>query len=151
MKYEELLIEADCNNLVTREKSLPISKGRIKGNRIAIKKGLSETEKGCILAEELGHYHTSAGNILNQSIPSNRKQELHARIWAYDKLIGLTGILQCYHAGCRNIHEMAEYLDITEEFLLEALEGYRHKYGEYARLDNCVIYFEPYLSVLEIG
>lgn len=39
---------------------------------------------------------------------------------------------------------------LTEEFLLEALECYRYKYGEYARLDNYVIYFEPTLVVLEL-
>ena len=54
--YEDLLMEADAQNLITKEKNLPVSKGRIKGNRIAIKKGLTEKEKKCILAEELGHH-----------------------------------------------------------------------------------------------
>ena len=45
MTYEELLIESDNNNLITKEKPLRANKGRIKGNRIAIKKDLTETEK----------------------------------------------------------------------------------------------------------
>lgn len=65
--YEQLLMEADSNNLIAKEKKLPVSKGRIKGNRIAIKNGLTEAEKKCILAEELGHYYTGSGNILDQS------------------------------------------------------------------------------------
>lgn len=39
--YDDLLIEADCNNLVTKEKPLRANKGRIKGNRIAIRKDLT--------------------------------------------------------------------------------------------------------------
>lgn len=147
MKYEDLLIEADKNNLITKEKPLPISKGRIKGNRIAIRTGMTETEKACVLAEELGHYHTSVGNILDMNNTQNQKQELVARMWGYNRLIGLYGIIDCYRAGCQNIYEMAEYLDVTEEFLSEALERYRQKFGKCVRFDNYVIYFEPSLKV----
>ena len=49
--YEELLMESDRNHLVTKEKPLPISKGRIKGNRIAIRQDLTEKEKKCFLFE----------------------------------------------------------------------------------------------------
>ena len=79
MDYTDLLIEADANHLITKEKPLRANKGRIKGNRIAIQKELSETEKKCVLAEELGHHYTSSGNILDQSNVENRKQELLAR------------------------------------------------------------------------
>ena len=47
-------------------------KGLCLDDNIAIEKKLSQNEKNCILAEELGHYHTSFGNILNQTIISNR-------------------------------------------------------------------------------
>ena len=134
MNYEELLIEADSNNLIAKEKPLLANAGRIKGNRIAIKKDLpTQTEKACVLAEELGHFYTSTGNILDMSDTSNRKQELRARLWAYNKQIGLRGLIDCYKANCKSIHEMAEYLDVTEEFLLEAIECYRSKYGVYAK------------------
>ena len=76
LTYEELLIEADCNNLVTKEKPLRANKGRIKGKRIAIRKNMTQAEKARVLAEELGHYYTAVGDILDQSSPANRKQEL---------------------------------------------------------------------------
>lgn len=79
MDYTELLIEADKNNLITKEKPLRANKGRIKGNRIAIRKGMTETEKKCVLAEELGHHYTTSGNILKESTVSDRKQEQQAR------------------------------------------------------------------------
>lgn len=150
MTYEELLLEADNKQLITKEKALPISKGRIKGNHIAIRKNLLSTEKTCVLAEELGHYYTTSGDILDQSKVENRKQEQLARTWAYNKLIGLMGIINAYKAGCRNSSEMAEYLNITEAFLMDALERYRGKYGTYTIVDNYVIFFEPRLGVLEI-
>lgn len=150
MDYTALLIEADADNLITKEKPLRANKGRIKGSRIAIQRGLSETEKKCVLAEELGHHYTTSGDILDQSIVENRKQEKLARAWAYNKLIGLVGIVDCYKSGCHSRSEMAEHLDVTEEFIADALEHYRSKYGTYAAVDNYVIFFEPYLGVLEL-
>lgn len=51
MDYTELLIEADNNHLITKEKPLQAYDGRIKGNKIAIKNTLTTTEKKCVLAE----------------------------------------------------------------------------------------------------
>lgn len=150
MTYEELLIIADDNKLIAKEKPLPISDGRIKGNRIAIRRGMSTTKKACVLAEELGHHFTTHGNIIEQTTVSDVKQENQARLWAYNKMVGLQGIIDAYKNGCRSRHEMAEYLEVTEEFLAEALDKYRSKYGCFATLDNYVIYFEPYIGVLEI-
>lgn len=148
--YEDMLIEADRNHLITKEKPLRANKGRIAGNRIAIKRDMTEKEKRCVMAEELGHYYTSFGDILDQGRVGNRKQEQLARTWAYNKLIGLVGIVDSYKAGCRNRSEMAAHLNVTEEFLSEALRRYHDKYGTYASVDNYIIYFEPSLGVLEI-
>lgn len=149
--YEDILIEADSRDLITKEKPLRAHKGRIKGNRIAINKSLTEKEKKCIMAEELGHYYTAFGDILDQSSTPNRKQESRGRIMAYNKLIGLTGIIDSYNNHCQSLAESAEYLDVTEEFLLEALQYYKGKYGTCVTIDNYVIYFEPSLGVLELG
>lgn len=149
--YEDMFIEAGEKGLVVKEKPLRANKGRIKGDRIAINNKLNETEKKCVMAEELGHYYTATGDILDQSSVSNRKQELYGRVYAYNKLIGLMGIIRAYKNHCRNISETAEFLDVTEEFLMDALNYYKAKYGKGVRLDNYVIYFEPYLGVLEIA
>lgn len=151
LNYEELLIEADNNNLITKEKPLLANAGRIKGNRIAIKKDiLTQKEKACVLAEELGHFYTSTGNILDMEDAGNRKQEAHARLWAYNRQIGLQGIISCYKANCRTLHDMAEHLDVTEEFLNDAIECYRSKYGLCVQLDNYVIGFQPSLYIMEL-
>lgn len=148
--YEQLLMEADNNNLITKEKNLPISRGRIKGNRIAINKNLTEKEKKCVMAEELGHYHTGCGDILDQSSITNRKQERYGRIYSYNKLVGLLGIIDAFKHNCTSLSESAEHLDVTEEFLNEAVSYYRSKYGASVTIDNYTIFFEPYIAVLEL-
>lgn len=147
MLYENLLIEYSNSHLIIKEKDLPVNKGRIKGNKIAIRQNLSTKEKGCVLAEELGHYYTTVGNILDQFDTENRKQELRARLWAYDELIGLGGIVNAYKHGCRNLYETADYLDVTEGFLKDALIVYQNKYGTHVKYGNFVIIFMPTLDV----
>lgn len=109
----------------------------------------SNIEESCHFAEELGHHYTSYGNILNQSDTSNRKQELRARAWAYNKQIGLLGLIRAYEHGCRNRFEIAEYLEVTEEVLEECLIFYRNKYGVCANVDNYVVYFIPNLVIMK--
>ena len=109
----------------------------------------TQAEKTCVLAEELGHHYTTTGNILDQSRSENRKQELHARLHGYDRLIGLNGIIRAYQHRCQNLAEMAEYLEVTETFLKEALELYRQKYGTGVEIDNYIVIFEPRLAVME--
>lgn len=150
MNYEALLIEADSRNLIVKEKPLRAHAGRIKGNRIAIKIDMDSTEKACILAEELGHHFTTVGNILNQDDVDNRKQELRARLWAYNKQIGLRGIIRAYEAHLTEMHEVAEFLEVTPEFLQDALQCYRSKYSPYTTVDNYIIFFEPCLSVAKM-
>ena len=149
MNYETLLEEADSQFLVVKEKPLRAHNGRIKGNRIAIKEDIPTTQKACVLAEELGHHYTTVGNILDQSKTENRKQERRARLWAYRKMFDLIDLVSAYKHGCRNRYEIAEYLEVTESFLQEALDTYKEKYGPYTKVDRYVVYFEP-LGVLEL-
>lgn len=150
MTYEDLLLEADSENLIVREKSIPGYNGRIYKNRIAINKDIkTSSEKACVLAEELGHYYTTFGDILDQTDAGNRKQEFRARLHGYNKLVGLAGIIKAYEYGCQNLYEMAEYLEVTEAFLQAALSTYRCKYGVCKELDNYIVFFEPHLHVLK--
>ena len=151
MTYDELLILADTEGLITKEKPLKANDGRIAGNRIAIRKDIETTEeKSCILAEELGHYYTSSGNIIDQTDVSNRKQEYRARLKGYEIKIGLSGIIECYKRGCRSIHDMAEFLDATEDYIQNALNCYKNKYGICTQYYDYLIIFEPSLAVMKM-
>ena len=115
---------------------------------IALKDNIeTTTEKACILSEELGHHYTTVGNILDQNIIDSRRQEQYARAWAYNKIIGLIGIVKAYEHGCSSLHETADFLNVTEEFLDEALTYYKNKHGIYTTVDNYIIFFEPSLGV----
>lgn len=126
---------------------------RIKGlycdGTVAISKNMDSTQKACTLAEELGHHHTSVGNIINMESAQNRKQERQARFWAYNKQIGLRGLIRAYEHGCQNRYEVAEYLEVTDEFLSDCIECYRDKYGVGTTLDNYYIMFIPNLAVFK--
>ncbi len=151
MTYDELQGKYPSINIIEMDLSdIRDLKGLCIGDNIAIEKSMMPAEKSCILAEELGHYHTTYGDILDQTDICNRKQELRARMWAYDRQIGLLGIIRCFEAGCQSQSEMAEFLDVTEEFLKEALERYRQKYGICASVDQYIVYFEPSLAVARI-
>jgi len=151
--YERLASSPDAEGVTIYDRKFrsPRIKGLYCDGNIAVSNTLeTDAEKACVLSEELGHYHTTEGIIIDQSSAANRKQELRARLWGYNKLIGLHGIISCYKVGCQTAYDMAEHLGVTEEFLLEALQCYRNKYGVCIKFDNYVIYFEPGLSVLEL-
>ena len=146
-----LLDQAESSGLSVQEKPLQYNDGRIRGNRILIRSTIeTRCQKAAVLCEEIGHYETAVGNILDQSVAANRKQELRGRIWAYNRLIGLTGIIRAYKMGCRNRFEVAECLDVPEDTLQEALNYYNARYGVCTQVDNFVIYFEPALGVMEL-
>ena len=148
--YEALLDEACDMGLTVKEKPLKFNNGRIKGNRIAIRQDIdTEKEKACVLAEEVGHYYTSVGNILDMTVPENRKQERQARLWGYNRSIGLLGLIRAYEHGCKDKYEIAEYLDVTEEYLENCINCYQDKYGEYKTVDNYTIYFIPNLMIFK--
>ena len=150
MNYEELQIQ----NSTLHIKEMCLSdveglKGLYVDGNIAIKMDMTNTEKACVLAEELGHHYTTVGNILDQSKTENRKQERRARLWAYRKMFDVIDLISAYKYGCRNQYELAEYLGVTEQFLEDALHTYKEKYGLYTKIDRYIICFEP-LTVGEI-
>ncbi|MBO5460312.1 MAG: hypothetical protein J5983_00770 [Ruminococcus sp.] len=149
-KYEELLEEAASQDISVDE-NFPFN-GSLKGlyidRNIALSDSLKITaEKTSILAEELGHHYTSFGNILDPSDITSKKQEQKTRLWSYDRLFGLKGIIDAFLKGYREFHEVAEYLEVTEEQLREAVESYRAKYGTYTTCGDYYLIFEPYLMV----
>lgn len=150
--YEKLQEEACKDGIDVVD--YPFESENIKGlycdGTVAIRKNIeTTTEKACVLAEELGHHYTSVGNIIDMEHAGNRKQERQARLWGYNRSIGLLGLISAYEHGCTNRYEIAEYLDVTEEYLEECIHCYRDKYGVCRETDNYVIYFIPNLAVFK--
>ncbi|MNE53266.1 hypothetical protein D3C76_127850 [compost metagenome] len=151
MGYENLLIVAEKLNLYVYEARFKSgAKALLKGNMIGVNKGLTEVEKTCALAEEIAHYITGSGDILDQSRIQNRKQELRARQMSYFELIPLSAIVQAFHARVSSRHDVAEFLEVTEAFLQSSIDRYTEKYGLAVVYDEkYIIRFDP-LGVAEI-
>lgn len=152
-KYEKLVQEANEDGITVE--SYRFQSERIKGlycdGTVALNENIeTDIEKACVLAEEIGHHHTATGNIIDMQDVRNIKQERQGRIWAYNKMIGLSGIILAYEHQCTNKNEMADYLDVTEEFLQEALEYYTQKYGTGATFGQYIIKFTPSLAVAKL-
>lgn len=154
MTFEDLKEEAYMNGVDVIE-NYCFKSDRIDGlycdGTIALSNRLENSiQKVCILAEELGHHESAVGDITDQSFVSNRKQELKGRLIAYNKMVGLIGIVDAFKHHCQNIHEVAEYLGVTEEFLNDTISYYKNKYGVYTTIENYAIIFEPAIAVLEL-
>ncbi len=151
--YEELQQEAYENNIILKEVALKSnSDGLYYDGKIAINKNrlTSNKEKACVLAEELAHHYTSYGNILDLDSISNAKQEYKARLFSYNKLIGLNGLINAWKHNCRTKEEIADYLNVTICFLDEAIECYKTKYSQSIQIDNYAISFFPSLMITEL-
>mgnify|MGYP000938220461 FL=1 len=121
-KYEELVAEYDQE--VNIEERNMLNDGLYCDNVIWIKGTLTNAEKISIVAEEIGHYETTAGDILDQSKLVNIKQELLARKWAYEKIIPISDINKAVDEGITEVYDLAEHFEVTEEFMRDCLKHY---------------------------
>lgn len=153
--YEKLITNAHVEEIIIDENATLLEDEdgyyaeTTLGNVILLNKNLETTiERKCTLVEELGHHYTSYGNITDLSKVENRKQELKARRWGYERLVPLGKLIEAYKYGCRNRYEISNYIEVTEQFLEETILHYSHKYGICVEIDKYVIYFNP-LGVME--
>lgn len=121
-RYEKLLSEYG-EELDISERCMK-HKGLYADDTIWINKDLSTAEKACILAEEIGHYETSVGDILDQKDIGNAKQEYRARAWAYKKMIPFDVLIKALSLGYTQVYDMAEHLSVDEQFLRDCLQHY---------------------------
>ena len=69
------------------------------------------------------------------------KQEKAARKWAVNRLITIEDLIKASRSGCEYISDVADYLGVTDKFLLEAIEVFKNTYGIIYRYDNYAIRF----------
>lgn len=120
-KYEELMARYD--NLHIEERPMK-NDGLYADGCVWINSNMPECRRYCTLAEEIGHYETSVGDILDQTNTNNRRQERAARKWAYEEILPVENILFAAQDGHTDIWDMAEYLEVDEAFLKDALRHY---------------------------
>ena len=127
--YEELLTKNEHIKIKDTH-SLPNGySGFYKDGVILIDKNLSERRKAEVLYEELAHHKLTYGNILDQSKFNNRKFENYARRYGYETALPLRIIVEAHNYGVSNLYELAEYVQLSEEYISEILKHYKNKYG----------------------
>ncbi|MGS0667723.1 toxin [Staphylococcus arlettae] len=146
--YERLCIDNDHVE-VEEVNFLPsFQSGCYMNGKIYIKHNISNIRKAEVLFEELGHREKTYGNILDQSKWINRKFENYAVRHGYESALPLRIIIEAYHYGISNLYELAEYVELSEEYIIKVIEFYKKKYGLSTYFNGHVIMFEP-LRVFE--
>lgn len=95
-------------------------KGLVIGNEITLNSDITETEQIQWLYEELGHFETSVGDIIDYSKLQNAKQEHRARVWGIKRLIAHEIIDEYKSKGADDDYEVADELGIQISYLHEA-------------------------------
>lgn len=127
MNYYQLVNYVEAQGIEVIEKKLAGSLKGLYGNKtIWIDSELSLTEKKCVLVEEFNHHYKNYGNILCKKSTNAIKQELLARRSSYEHLVPLDKLLTLKN-NCENFYQLAEELEVTEEFLINAIEYYQQK------------------------
>lgn len=108
----------------------------------------NSTAKACVLEEEIAHHDLTSGDIISMEMPQNRHQEQKARMLAITRRVGLDQLVDALRQGYRSRTDIADYLDVTEEFLDAAIEGYRQKYGICVRVGEDVLMLDPAVGLM---
>lgn len=147
MSYELLMMKYP--QLVIKEKAMPRGLfGLYFDNEIHINKMLGKYDKHCTLAEEIGHFETTYGDITDQSTVRNRQLEAIARRWAYNKIVSLDKIIECYLNGHTTLRDMCIHLEITPVFLKTSIDFYIAKFGGSKQHGEYIVMFDP-LNVIK--
>lgn len=141
--YEKMLIEHDYIEVRETDVMPNDLHGLWLGDLILIKRNLSETRKAEVLYEELAHHKLTYGNILDQSKWINRKFESYARRHGYEAALPLRIIVEAHNYGVSSLYELADYVQLSEKYIVEILEHYKNKYGIYTQYGTYLIQFEP--------
>lgn len=143
MTYESLI--AQYPHLVIKEvKTLPSGlAGLYMDNVVLIDKNRSHYEKHCILAEEIGHYETTYGDITDLQKLTNLKLELAARRWGYEKIVSLDKLIECYESGFKTVEEVCTHLEVTESYLMTSIAHYHSRFGVSTIHEGYEIFFDP--------
>lgn len=92
---------------------------------IALGRYLSEKSEKEALAHELGH--CEYGGFYNRYSPYDirAKAERRADKWAFSKLVPYGQVMAAVKQGITEVWELAEYFDVSNEFMVRALAYYK--------------------------
>lgn len=96
---------------------------------ILLEKKMNTKNKKVVLMEEYHHSAYSHGNILDEKPINNKKQENFVRRKNFEALFTSSMIIEGYKMGFNSFHEVADYYELPESFIRDAIEHYQNKHG----------------------
>ncbi|EMG9622364.1 hypothetical protein V5420_001618 [Listeria monocytogenes] len=123
--------------------------GVINRNVVHLNPTLTEIEARCTIVEEAKHWKYTVGDITKYDSINDIKQEKFARRKAHNYLINLDDLVLCYELGITTYYEASIFLNVTEQFLLEAIENFREKYGLMYDTGKYIINFGPTIQIFK--
>lgn len=156
MNCEEALLQEifDEGISLVRLDGLPIRAFYVRAAEralIAVSTGIPEPDRVCVYAEELGHHHTSTGNLLRVCAREYERQERRARKWAYNRLVPLDEIGKAYFEQDADPDDMAEGLSVPRKYLDDAIRHYTDVFGVECHTDTYHFQFIPYLLIEKLN
>jgi len=109
-KAESMCIESECGDFVLMDNHL----------------AKSEPDEKVHLAHELGHIMTGAFYNLYSPFDIRKKHENRADKWAIQELVPKDELDRAAEKGYHEVYELAEYFNVTEEFMQKAICWYTH-------------------------
>lgn len=83
------------------------------------------TEEKELLAEELGHYYCNSFYNSNSDFSTISKKEYRANKWKCTVLVSVNDFIDAFNKGLKNIYEIAEYLNLSEDTVAFAYNYYK--------------------------
>nr|WP_039813787.1 hypothetical protein [Jeotgalibacillus malaysiensis] len=143
LRYEKLMDEYPDLNYEEDNNMPEKLPGVIIDNFIAINRNLSMKAKYFILAEEIGHYLTTNGDILNLKDIRHMKAEVVARRWGFHKVLSFDHLLECYDRSILTCDELCSHFELEPEHVNQVLKSYIDKYGPSVEHKGHLIQFDP--------
>lgn len=82
-------------------------------------------EEFCIMAHEYGHCKSGATHHLSSPLEMIEQHEYRADRAAVHEFLPFEKIDEAFRRGCAELWEIADFLDMPEEFVEKAIEIYR--------------------------
>ncbi|MBE6729141.1 MAG: ImmA/IrrE family metallo-endopeptidase [Ruminococcaceae bacterium] len=133
MELNDLYEIANRNNIKVMDFNLPentavtieIGDGCYVGVNPAV--FTSSRQEKVVIAHELGHIETGSLYSVGENKTERCKKEAKAQKWAVESLVPFDQLKEAIDKGYDDNQSLAEYFDVTEEFMFNVLLYYRKK------------------------
>lgn len=93
----------------------------------------NHSEFNVCLAHELGHQFKNAFYDISSTFETRERQEMRATRWAVNELVPVNELLIAFKSGHTEVYDLAEYFNVTEEFIRNAFYIYETS-GEFENI-----------------